>query len=106
MGTKSRRFLCLWALSLFLVPATAAAWSGKVVSVIDGDTDSVIATLSAGAYPKAIAVDPDTGYAYVTNENSGSVTVISDSDVVSATVPVAMIACSTMTGRAESRNTG
>ena len=42
MGTKSRRFLCLWALSLFLLPATAAAWSGKVVSVIDGDSITVL----------------------------------------------------------------
>jgi hypothetical protein len=39
MGARSRRFLCLWALSLFLLPAIAAAWSGKVVGVTDGDPD-------------------------------------------------------------------
>ena len=42
MGTKSRSFLWLLALSLFLFPATAAAWSGKVVGVIDGDSITVL----------------------------------------------------------------
>ena len=30
------------ALSLFLLPATAAAWSGKVVRVVDGDSITVL----------------------------------------------------------------
>jgi len=42
MGTRSRRFLWLLALALFLVPATAVAWSGKVVGVIDGDSVTVL----------------------------------------------------------------
>ena len=41
MGTRSRRFLRLLALSLFLLPATAA-WSGNVVGVIDGDSITVL----------------------------------------------------------------
>jgi YVTN family beta-propeller protein len=58
------------------------------VSVIDGATDSVIATLTVGARPRGIAVDPNTGFAYVTNEGGNSVSVISDADVVVATIPV------------------
>jgi endonuclease YncB( thermonuclease family) len=34
--------LWLLALSLFLFPATAAAWSGKVVGVTDGDSITVL----------------------------------------------------------------
>ena len=42
MEIRSRRLSWLWALSLFLLPATAAAWSGKVVGVIDGDSITVL----------------------------------------------------------------
>jgi endonuclease YncB( thermonuclease family) len=42
MGTRSRSFPWLLALLLFLLPATAAAWSGKVVGVIDGDSNAVL----------------------------------------------------------------
>ena len=42
MGTKSRSFSWLLALSLFLLPATAAAWSGKIVGVIDGDSIRIL----------------------------------------------------------------
>jgi micrococcal nuclease len=42
MGTKSRRFLWVLALSIFVLPATAAAWSGKVVGVLDGDSITVL----------------------------------------------------------------
>ena len=42
MEARSRRFLSLLALSLFLLPATAAAWSAKVVGVIDGDSITVL----------------------------------------------------------------
>ncbi len=58
------------------------------VSIIDGDTDLVVATVPTGSAPKAIAVDQSTGYAYVTNEESNSVTVIDDTDHVVATVAV------------------
>jgi len=42
MGKVSRRFQWLLAFSLFLLPATAAAWFGKVVRVIDGDSITVL----------------------------------------------------------------
>jgi endonuclease YncB( thermonuclease family) len=42
MEIRSRSFSWLLALALFLVPATAAAWSGKVVGVIDGDSITVL----------------------------------------------------------------
>lgn len=42
MGTKSRRFSWFLALSLTLLPATAAPWPGKVVGVTDGDSITVL----------------------------------------------------------------
>jgi micrococcal nuclease len=42
MTRKSRHFLWLAVLCLFLHPATVAAWSGKVVGVIDGDSIKVL----------------------------------------------------------------
>lgn len=60
----------------------------NTVSVIDGDTDTVVATLAVGSAPKCVAVDPDTGWAYVTNETGNSVSVIDDTDQVSATIAV------------------
>jgi endonuclease YncB( thermonuclease family) len=42
MGTRSKRFPWLLALSLFLLPATSAAWSRKVVGVTDGDSITVL----------------------------------------------------------------
>jgi endonuclease YncB( thermonuclease family) len=42
MEIRSRLFPWLLALALFLLPATAAAWSGKVVGVIDGDSITVL----------------------------------------------------------------
>jgi YVTN family beta-propeller protein len=62
--------------------------STNTVSIIDGATDTRIADVPVGASPRCIAVDPDTGFAYVTNESSGNVTVIDDSDQVTATVQV------------------
>ncbi|MBI5232008.1 MAG: YncE family protein [Coriobacteriales bacterium] len=66
----------------------AANRYSNTVSVIDGDTDSVVATVPVGAAPKAIAVDQSTGFAYVTNETSNSVTVIDDNDQVAGTIGV------------------
>ena len=40
MGARSRLFPWFLALALFLLPAIAAAWSGKVVGVTDGDPDT------------------------------------------------------------------
>ena len=41
MGTRSRRFPWLLALSMFLLLAIADAWSGKVIGVVDGDSITV-----------------------------------------------------------------
>jgi YVTN family beta-propeller protein len=60
----------------------------NAVDVIDGESLTITATIAVGEAPKAIAVDPDTGYAYVTNELSDSVSVIDDSDTLAATIPV------------------
>ncbi|MDP2182814.1 MAG: hypothetical protein Q8K99_09655 [Actinomycetota bacterium] len=66
----------------------AADASANTVTVIDPTTDTVITTIGVGAAPKSIAVDPATGYAYVSNETGDSVTVIDDTDAVAATIPV------------------
>jgi len=42
MGNVPGRFSWLLALSMFLLPATATAWSGKVIGVIDGDSITVL----------------------------------------------------------------
>jgi len=59
------------------------------VSVIDATAaDAVVATVTVGGSPKAIAVDDVTGFAYVTNEASDTVSVIGDEDELVATVGV------------------
>ena len=42
MGIRARKFPWLLAFSLFLLPAKAVAWFGKVVGVIDGDSITVL----------------------------------------------------------------
>jgi YVTN family beta-propeller protein len=46
------------------------------VSVIDGDTDTVVATVSVGSHPYSIAVNPAIGRAYVTHTYSDQLTVL------------------------------
>ena len=46
------------------------------VSVINGQTNTVTATISVGAAPFGIAVNPKTGTVYVTNSGDGTVSVI------------------------------
>ncbi len=58
------------------------------VTIIDAATDTVLKTVAVGAAPRSIAVDPGTGYAYVSNNASDSVSVIDANDEVTATVPV------------------
>lgn len=62
--------------------------ASNTVSVIDGNTDTVVATLPTGVAPKAVAVDTTTGWAWITNEKSNSVTAVDASDTVAATVAV------------------
>ncbi len=45
--------------------------------MIDETTGTVTATVGAGGFPDAVAVDPDTHTAYVTNETGNTVSVIS-----------------------------
>jgi YVTN family beta-propeller protein len=48
---------------------------GSVV-VIDGNTESIIATVPVGRGPTAVAIDPNTDFVYVTNAIDNTVTVI------------------------------
>jgi YVTN family beta-propeller protein len=58
------------------------------VSVIDTETNTVIATIGVGISPFGVAVTPDGGKAYVANAGSNSVSVIDTAtDTVSATIP-------------------
>jgi YVTN family beta-propeller protein len=59
------------------------------VSVIDGATNLVVATVTVGSQPAGIAVNPNTGRVYVTNTSAGTVSVIDGTkNVVTATVGV------------------
>jgi len=49
---------------------------GNTVTVIEGDTNAIIATVSVGMNPEGLAVNPVTNKIYVTNFNSDYVTVI------------------------------
>jgi YVTN family beta-propeller protein len=49
--------------------------NGSVV-VIDGNTESIIATVPVGRGPSAVAIDPNTDFVYVTNAIDNTVTVI------------------------------
>ena len=52
------------------------AGSGTV-SVINGATNTVIATIPVGIWPWGVAYDPSNGYIYVTNSGSDTVSIIS-----------------------------
>jgi YVTN family beta-propeller protein len=58
------------------------------VSVIDGATESVSATVTVGNSPSAVALNPVTNKIYVANSASGTVTVINGADNTTATVTV------------------
>jgi YVTN family beta-propeller protein len=59
------------------------------VSVIDGDSKAVIATLMVGPSPSAVVVDPNTNRIYVANFNGNSVSVIDgSSNTVVSTITV------------------
>src|SRR5438132_1091423 len=63
--------------------------SSNDVSVIDTDTNQVIATVKVGLTPAYVAITPDGSRAYVTNGGSGTVSVINTiSNKVIATIPV------------------
>ena len=59
------------------------------VSVIDGVSNAVIATIPVGAAPAVVGVNPTTNRVYVANFEDGTVSVIDGaSDAVIATIPV------------------
>jgi len=59
------------------------------VSVIDGATNTVIATIPVGTEPEGVAYDPSNGYIYVANFGSDTVSVIDGAtNTVIATIPV------------------
>ena len=59
------------------------------MSVIDGATNTVTATVTVGADPDGVAVDGTTDTIYVTNYGSGTVSVIDGAtNTVTATVTV------------------
>jgi len=60
-------------------------WFSDSFSVIDGATNTVIATIPVGSEPGGVAYDPSNGYIYVTNYDSGTVSVISTSTQVTNT---------------------
>src|SRR4029077_20876124 len=49
------------------------------VTVIDGATNTVVATVPVGTYPYSLALNPMTSEIYVENANSNNVTVIAPS---------------------------
>jgi len=58
------------------------------VSVIDGETNTVTATVPVGHKPIGVAVNPGTNRIYVANNHSDNVSVIDgETDTVTATVP-------------------
>ena len=52
---------------------------GGTVSVMDGATSTVTATIPVGSHPAGLAVDRGTHTAYVANANDNTVSVISRS---------------------------
>ena len=63
-------------------------WGSGTVSVINGKTNTVIATIPVGIWPVGVAYDPSNGYIYVTNYASGTVSIISTSVSTSSTSSV------------------
>ncbi|PEQ55453.1 hypothetical protein CN469_28295 [Bacillus cereus] len=59
------------------------------VSVIDTNSNTVVATVPVGNNPFGVAITPDGSFAYVTNFNIANVSVIdTSSNTVVTTVPV------------------
>ena len=66
----------MWGLPSFLDRIYAANDGSDDVSVIDGSTNLVIATIPVGDAPRDIAVNPNTNRIYVSNEASERLSVI------------------------------
>ena len=60
-----------------------------VMSVVNGDTETVTATIPVGDFPSGLAVDPKTDTIYSANAQDGTVSVINGkTNTVTATIPV------------------
>jgi YVTN family beta-propeller protein len=71
--------------TIYVVNQTVAG----TVSVINGRTNTVVATIPVGINPEEAAVNPKTNTIYVTNDGGGTVSVISGkTNTVVATIPV------------------
>lgn len=64
------------------IGGSATTTIGGIVSVIDGNTNNVIANMVVGNAPQDVAFNSANGQAYVTNFLSNSVSVISSSSIV------------------------
>ena len=75
--------LALLAVALCAMPAPAAQFAyvtnsgSDTVSVVDRETNTVVATVSVGANPVVVAITPDGAFAYVASCDAGTVSVIS-----------------------------
>jgi len=75
-------FVCVLALVVGGLPALAQPfayvtnYAAGNVSVIDTATNTVVATVTVGNMPIAVAITPNGAFAYVTNFTEGSVSVI------------------------------
>jgi YVTN family beta-propeller protein len=89
---RAGRGQCGWRLRaiafavVVLLPVAAATFAPPALA---STTFTVTATIPVGAAPRGVAVDPGTHTAYVTNTDSGTVSVIDEAtNAVTATIPV------------------
>src|SRR5262249_43923096 len=91
------RALSLGLLGVMLgsIPAEAKPFAyvtnfvSGTVSVIDTATNTVVATVPVGSFPRGVAITPDGTHAYVANSVSGTLSVIDTAtNTVVATVPM------------------
>src|SRR5262249_45031946 len=69
--------------------AYVANLGSDTVSVIATATNTVVATVPVGHFPRGVAITPDGTHAYVANDGSNTVSVIATAtNTVVATVPV------------------
>jgi YVTN family beta-propeller protein len=68
----------------------SGATGAPYVTVIDGSNDSVIENIQVGAAPRGVAVNTVTHRVYVTNYNSGTVSVINGADKANIPAPVTL----------------
>jgi len=66
-----------------------ANWGGGDVTVIDGATNQILATVTVGLYPEALCYNPQNNKVYCANNYDGNVTVIDGAtDSVLVTIAV------------------